>query len=928
MTGAAARLVRCVDSFGERGEPDIRVARNLAEWFAHAEDRPAWLLWGKAHPDRGGCEAHPLLLHMVDVAAVAAHLLTTTLSPALRSRLLSLCPDEEQTLRTLLFLIALHDFGKATPAFQAKAEWAHAELPERGLDLGAPANARHHGDIGKVLLAPVLVARGLRTATANRVAGAVAAHHGEFPVSTLQRRDGISKGERGRKPRWDDARTGIVEELAELFGLPDQLTLRPLTHADVMLLAGLTSVTDWLGSMQEVFAYEPPQRSLPAYWPRALDRAVRALRRAGFRPFVARAPQGFVDLYPTYTPWPLHDCADVLAESMEGPSLTVIEAPMGEGKTEAALLLAQAASARIGQGGLFVGLPTQATANQMFGRVGEYLARVRPDDQTTLLLTHGEASLVPEFTQLVFSGVYGPEGSQRGAIGAESWFLSKKRTLLGEVSVGTVDQALMSVMRVGHGFVRLYGLASKTVVLDEVHAYDTYTSALLDRLVEWLAACGTSVILLSATLPRVRRAGLVEAYGRGAGWSSAEPAVVPYPRVTVSSVKGNRAIPFKPRGTSVRVEVTREPDHVAPLLRRVLSAAAAGACVGWICNTVARAQDVYRQLQAAAPNIDSLLLHSRLFADERRARERRLEAWLGPPRPRRVRPRGCVAVGTQVLEQSLDVDFDLLVSDVAPIDLVLQRAGRLHRHRDRTDRDANQSPRLWLVQPEGTSEDASLDDVAIVYPELLMRRTLEVLDGRDHIVLPDDIEPLVESVYREPLLSEDDKFFEHEVEYLGGAAVERAIASSKLLPRSDIEDDPFGDLQVYLREDDDPLLHAALRPVTRLGRPTLEVVCLDRRPDGVILDPRDGTPLDFDAPPNDELIRRLVLRSIGVSRPKVVHVLGQDPSALPESWRRSSLLRYRRLLAFDDGVAEVDGLRLTVDPDLGLVIGALPTLDL
>jgi CRISPR-associated endonuclease/helicase Cas3 len=857
---------------------------------------------------------------MLDVSAVTARLLTSVLSRALRRRLLALHRDDLVVLRTLLFVVALHDIGKATPAFQAKVGWAHDLLPLRGFDLNADRGARHHGDIGLFLLYAVLQDFGAEPDVALPLARAVTAHHGEFPTDLTGLRT-PGRRERGESSRWQTAREGITRDLGAFLGLDALPPVTRIDHAFVALLAGLTSVADWIGSMDTVFRYAPPQVSLGAYWPVALARADTALAAAGMRASREGAARSFKDLFPDYAPRPLHRVADAVATQLKEPALVIAEAPMGEGKTEHALVLAEAAAANVGQTGLFIGLPTQATANQMLGRVEDFLRRTR-SEPATLLLTHGEAPLVHRFQRL--AGIYDSESdSTDGAVRAEAWFLSKKRALLAEYAVGTIDQALLSVMRVAHAFVRIYGLAGKTVILDEVHAYDTYTGTLLDRLIEWLAAAGTTVVLLSATLPSNRRADFVRAYRRGAGLKDQPTQPVAYPRVTVTSGTTSEEIHFEPRSAPVEVELLCVRKEIDRLADEVVSAAQQGACVGWICNTVGRAQEAARRVGTRAAK--KLVIHARLLPDDRSARETLLDRWLGPETPEtriRERPAGCVVIGTQVLEQSLDVDFDLLVTDVAPMDLVLQRAGRLWRH-DRTNRStAYTTPRLIVVCPQGSWSTAKLEDVAKVYEELWLRRTLRALEGRTTLTLPDEIEPLVEAAYAryapevEPELER--AFIEHE----GSRAAYRTVAEQKLLPHPFVADDPFTAFRVFLHDDDDPALHEHLRAVTRLGPPSVELVCVERRGGQLFVgdDMGAASPLDLTQPPERALVSRLVRRSISVSTPGIVHTIEKHPDAAPASWEKVPLLRYRRLVAFEDRQARVGDVGLRLDPELGLCI--------
>jgi CRISPR-associated endonuclease/helicase Cas3 len=767
----------------------------------------------------------------------------------------------------------------------------------------------------------VLQQREVPREAAVALARAVTGHHGELPSDCHLSK--LSKFDSGSEPRWQTARDRIVTALAELFSIETVISELCVERGTLVALAGLCSMADWIGSMAEVFEYQPPGEPLASYWTRALGRARVALDSVGARPLSESTEReaSFSALFPGYSPWPLHEQAESVGRALDEPSLVVIEAPMGEGKTEAALLLASAAERRALSHGLYIGLPTQATANQMFGRVRRFLERTRPAQRSNLQLVHGEAELVDAFRRIV--AVYNGKTDERFAVGAERWFLRKKRALLAEFGVGTVDQALLGVMLVLHNFVRLFGLAGKTVVLDEVHAYDTYTSTILERMIEWLAAMKCTVVLLSATLPSKRRAALVAAFRRGAGATDDGPsgALAAYPRITVAT-RGRcdvRSFVARSKGVSVALEqVDPEPEAVAALLLKEIEH---GGCLGCICNTVERAQRVYEALDSAA-DVQRLLLHARLLPEDRATREQTLERWLGPDGDGRERPAKCIVVGTQVLEQSLDIDFDLLVTDLCPIDLLLQRAGRLHRHQ-RSDRAANRArPRLVIARPAGSAAEMSLDRVAKVYAEAIVRQSLRVLEGREHIEIPTEIEALVEAVYLSLPPAGDDALFGSFVNWFGGQCAQRQDAEVRLMPGPAQEDDPFASLHVRAEDDGDPALHLMLRAETRSGPPSVEIVCLVRRGGALFADEAGTVPVDLGREPDAATTRALVRRSIGVSRPSLVRFLvSKDAAAashLPESWQKSGMLKYRRCVVFDDGAAVVASTRLTLDRELGL----------
>lgn len=898
------------------------VSTDLDVYYRAAGDRSEWALWGKASPSEGGdVPAHPLLCHMVDVALVAEVLLRDVLPRGVQDRLAgALGLDPSAAIPWLSFVIALHDLGKATPAFQAKVDACKEHLRQRGFDLAPPLQAGDHGTMGVVLVPRALESFGVDEDVAFSLARAVAAHHGAF-TTDYEAQQPRARAERGGA-RWDQAREGVVRALASACGVHGAAPPSARGISDwgaISLLAGVTSVADWVGSMAEHFAYVLPPASLDDYMPLARERAHEALARVGFRPRTIPAERAFSDLF-GFQPRPLQDAMASVLAKVDSPFCAVVEAPMGEGKTEAALYVGHALRARGVHGGTYIGLPTQATANQMFDRLSAFLESTREDgERIGLMLLHGEAVFDARVRKLL-AAVY---GSDTEALVCEGWFLNKKRSLLAPFGAGTVDQALLAVLRTKHAFVRQLGLAGKTVVLDEVHAYDTYTSTLLDRLVAWLGELGASVVILSATLPEARRHALLQAY---AGSEAPKEATLPYPRVSVitrgaqvsfaSSIEGGRP--------STTLELGWLSDEPGALELELRDAVAHGGCVGVIHNTVRRAQETYRALRDARAagllpaDTRLLLLHARFPAGDRRGLERTLVEALGKEG---TRPSRMVVVGTQVLEQSLDVDFDRLYTDLAPIDLVLQRAGRLHRHARSGRPSVFASPLLGVVAPEGDPLTANLRDVGSVYDAYVLRRSLMLLRGLARIALPADIDPLVQAVYshEEPegarlaLASEREDLEKQRYE-------EGVLARERAWPPPEPHRDPFGDL-VMPYEEDDERVAKMLRAETRLGDPSVEVVCLFGEPGAVFADAARTLPVDLEAVPDARFVQRMAERTVRVASPGLVRAI--ERMDVPPTWRDVAPLRRRHPILFSTSdPAEptvVADFALTLDPELGLV---------
>jgi CRISPR-associated endonuclease/helicase Cas3 len=893
-------------------------------------------LWAKR--DKATNAWHPLLNHLVEVAAVASLLWDEVLAPNTRETIaksLGLAVDEARGWS--LWIAGLHDLGKASPCFQTK--WPEYTECLKGLGYHFsryPENVPH-GRITSIVLGPSLMAHGLERKVAKELARLAGGHHGVFDGAlTLGQSSPRAVGE----GLWDKARNSIVEFLRselQVCGVPTQRRLSGLT-----LIAGLTTVADWIASSEEHFPYaggEEPDMNL---FVGAKKRAEHALDRLGWSVRLRMPkPLEFRELFDITHLRPLQSECIRISDSLRTPCLVIVEAPMGEGKTEAALFLAERARQRHELRGTFIGLPTQATSNQMFGRVVQALSRGAQSGVANVLLLHGHAALSAEFEELkraggsVFeiSAVDEDDASGRALVAAAEWFTYRKRGLLAPYGVGTVDQALMASLQAKHVFVRLLGLAGKTVVIDEVHAYDTYMSTLIERLLAWLRAIGTSVVMLSATLPDARRSAMLKAFAPEATLPSV-PA--PYPCLTVADGGTVETLAFAAsrEDRRVRIEsVPLVPDDVAQWIRVRLSS---GGCAAVICNTVGRAQEIYQACANAIPGyaedgspiVD--LLNSRFPFDEREARERRTLKRFGKPGESR-RPARAVLIATQVIEQSLDVDFDLMVSELPPTDLLFQRAGRLHRHQ-RGPRPTGEVPVLGLIETV-VKEDGTPEFPAghrYVYDEHVLLRTWMALRNRSELIIPGEIRSLIERVYSEDEQPPEDEALKAMWEESRRKLLERREretreAESRYLPHP--EGDARLDELTAMGRDEDDDAHPFFRALTRLAERSITIVCLFGKGDDLFLDreclrafPNNGKLTMAD-------IRELLRRSCPVSDRRIVDML--DAIRVPCEWKKSALLKTCRPLVFDsDGGFELGRWRLTLSPSIGLAVEEITCDDL
>ncbi|MFN8470331.1 MAG: CRISPR-associated helicase Cas3' [Caldilineaceae bacterium] len=880
--------------------------------------------WGKT--GKTDTEFHPAVFHMVDVANVAAVLLSDAAPPRFR-RVLSLALDtkENDLVDWVPWLIALHDIGKITLSFQAQNAAQKARLLQEGFSFAtwAASNDKPHSIFSQAFVEDLLpqLAPSLGRAMQRAAVEMIGGHHGAYQKRDIVKRtkDALAAFE---PPEWQTMRAAAEAELREYFlhcdlaGLPKPENV----STAVLALSGFTILCDWIGSDSRYFS---PQADMPldAYVRQSKRRAQQALQASGLLADAASlAPTTFASLFADVAqPRPLQLAIDAIPlQLLQQPCLVIIEAPTGEGKTEAALALAHTlAQANLGDE-FFYALPTMATSNQMFGRLQTHL-QSRLDVGAQIKLVHGQSFLVEDELRIepLSNGGAKEQGYPRGS--ALQWFNGKKRALLAPFGVGTIDQAELAALNTRHAALRMFGLAGKVVIVDEVHAYDTYMTAIIEQLLRWLAALNTSVILLSATLPLTRRKQLAQAYG--VELSPTMDLVDAYPSLLVLSRGGTHQACPPAWQASRRIALNYlylDDDQVDAKAAWLLDQVRSGGCACWITNTVKRAQCLFAELQKLAPNeVDLALLHSQFPLEERQQWEAEIAGKYGP---QGVRPQKGIVIGTQVLEQSLDLDFDVMVSDLAPVDLLLQRAGRLHRH-NRPRHDAHQEPWLWVnLHREDQPLIPPKADCAI-YTEYLLRQSWETLAGRDAIHLPADYRPLIEAVYDAPEPAADAPLREawEKLQRQEGFATQEATI--RLLPEPDPAT-PFSYRTTQNTFEEDENSAAWIVAQTRLGDESLNIIPLEVH-DGVGLLP-DGTRVPLAAEADVTTQIKLLRRNLRISQHQAiqaVRALNEMPCPL---FKNSPLLKNYFLLPLNNGKATItqDKLRLsfTLHPRIGLII--------
>ena len=891
----------------------------------------ARFLAGKTDPENTSLWL-PLWMHLWDTAGIMERLVRYWV-PESTKRAMGF-QDEEALLATARFLGGIHDIGKATVVFQVNILRALPEARQRLetlTSLDCPVqNSREspHARAGEAIL--------LREDCPGGIASIVGAHHGK-PQSCTAVDDQLDGWESNYYPKrqkkiWEGFWTELLMTVLQDCGFEDIEELCDLDPQEEVLLTGLLIMADWIASNTEYFPLIPVEElGSRADYPARVDRAWEKLKLPfpwEAQPGIAE-PQEFAVRFgfaPNAVQRAVLEAVDTAAE----PGILILEAQMGVGKTEAALAAAEIMASRFGLGGVFFGLPTQATANGIFPRLlGWADTQSEEELPQAIKLAHGMAELNETYLQLQGYGVQLEEdASEEHQVQVHQWFRGSKQALLANFVIGTVDQLLMAALCQKHVMLRHLGLAGKVVIVDECHAYDAYMNRYLDRALEWLGWYKVPVILLSATLPARRRAELIEAYqqkrrpGPDAPWKTS----CGYPLLTWTdgAQVQQKTIPLDTAARNVQtVRLTTEelPDFLCRKMQ-------AGGCAGVIVNTVRKAQEVAQRLRQVLPEKEVQVFHAQFLMPDRAAREQELMRRIGK-RSTAAERDGLIVVGTQVLEQSLDVDFDVMVTELCPMDLLLQRIGRLQRHPERSRPQPLQTA-VCAVLDTGTEEFDRGSEA--VYGQWLLWRTRACLP--ESICLPEDISPLVQKVYgweQADALPETERSEGMCKAYEFAQAQRKERAQVYLVPQPKVHK-RFKQLNTLDGWMQNVGAHsdAAARAAVRDGDPSVEVLVMQRRADGSIHFlpwQENGRAVASDQPPQPEdalQIARQKLRLPAVfgkawKVDRVIRELEADNRSRLAAWQLSPLLHGELILLLDENLtARLAGMELCYDCENGL----------
>lgn len=932
---------------------------------------------------------------MRDSAGVAGRLWDEWLPHTVKRQIMNGAgSDDEADARVLvMWLAAVHDAGKAHPAFAHQVRDLAVAMEVQGFRFSAVYTSDQR--IPHSVLSHVIIREWLRSrwafdlSAASSYAVVPGGHHGVPPQQTQLRR--ARDETEALNEVWHQVQAELLDACTEVTGAFAYLGLwrdRPLAPAAQMLLTAVVILSDWIASNPHLFGYGDPSD-----FPERLASAWAALELIG--PWEApEAPQDAGELFAArFTlpvgamPNPMQCAAVEAAQAMVEPGLMIIEAAMGEGKTEAAFAAAEVFAGKWGLGGVLIALPTQATSDGMFARFPAWVERL-PDrkhglQERSVYLAHSKSLLNEDFIRVRrgdgVRAVYDTEAQSGGstchgnAVVAHQWLSGRKKGMLADFVVGTVDQVLFSALQSKHVVLRHLALAGKVVIIDECHAFDSYMNEYMHRVLNWMATYEVPVIMLSATLPAATRKSLSEAYEKGrphlaesprsarsdrrhTSRRQADPASMldgdpGYPLIITSGKSGPELRVPSAGDRSLQVGLRAVGDSDQDLLNGLESVRQMGGCVGIICNTVERAQSVYALLRERFNAGELMLLHSRFAAPDRAALEGVLRSLLGPDHMVRaaggIRPERLVVVGTQVLEQSLDIDFDLLITDFSPTDLLLQRIGRLHRRRDiALPRPAHLVDPLCLVRGMvdwKSSPPQFVSGSTAIYGRSLLLRSAAVLRGQleqgNPLNLPGDISRLVQETYAEKSSVPpqwEEAFLAAEAERRQHEITKKAAARTFLLKAANQFEQGLavGLLDLHLgNAESDAAAETVGMARVRDTDESLEVVLMYRRGGARFLPWADKHPdrlVPEDTPPPDPVARMLSAFTVRLPRilclpPRIDRVLKELEADGVAAWQKSRWLRGQLVLFLDETLtANLDGVRLRYDRQLGLLHTPLP----
>jgi len=903
-------------------------------------DNAIYKLWAKKSHDPSVNLWLPLIIHLTDTAEAARQLFDKWISLNVIQKISKgiLINDnavnDEFVKHIVTFLAITHDLGKASPVFQAKAGIKPSEMDEilfnALIDEGMTFQ-NNYKDSPKTRHELISHEILRRNGAGDSICVVISGHHGKPPEkSQLLTLNQLYKKYCGfNDARWRKLQDELYQYSLEFSGL-DKETISTIyiTRPMQALLSGIVILCDWIASDSYLF----PLIDMDRYAADSVCRANRAFDILNLPERWEIIPD-FDDLFERRfaieNAYPVQSAAQRIAQI--DPAIMIIEAPMGEGKTEAALAAAEILAYNRQCRGIFFALPTQATTNAMFARVLNWIKKFdSAGNQYSVRLSHGKADLNDDYQLIKLSSAMDVDEDSNSVI-VHEWLSGRKKGMLTDFTIGTIDHVLMAGLKQKHLVLRHLGLAGKVVIIDEVHAYDTYMNSYLQNALKWLGSYNTPVIVLSATLPADRRSELMNSY-----LHAEDAALEPMENRDWASSIAYPVITFAKDGKVRQTEIQSQRPRLDVILRRLdesnlsevlIKDLSEGGCVGIIVNTVKRAQKIFASISEQFSEIGKEIIHARLLSIDRAEREQRIIGKLGPKTISDNRAEAYIVVGTQVLEQSLDIDFDVLITDLCPMDLLLQRLGRLHRHiRKRPEK--LMKPVCYVLGADSPDFESG---ASVVYGKYLLMRTRAYLPER--LLLPDDIPRLVAGVYgtddKKPLEYYSREEYEAaREEWNKKQEQQKKDAADFQISAPIVESNTLLNwLNTPIKDDSEKRGEAAVRDSVD----SIEVIVIQQRNNGLYMLPwvDNGRSLPIIIPDDDTA---KVLAGCCVRLPalfggewiidKAINELEEKMNSigLVKTWYQSPFLKGALTLILDESMeAMLCGYRIKYDKELGLI---------
>lgn len=809
------------------------------------------ILWAKKSLGIDGMPKWlPLYQHLLDTQFIIIMLYKMYLSDHQRNIIKSTITDssDESAEKLVKFIGITHDIGKATPAFQLKNSYQGVnKLDEeiqknlfhngflssdfKSYPLPSPQNSPH-ALAGEVILENFGINRS--------IGSIIGGHHGspvnydkvvdENLTNNIENYYFKKQKDNPINQRWSNIQKDLFDWALSRSGYTNvDDTPQIKSTAAQVILEGLLIMADWIASNDKYFPLFNEEMD------ETNDLTIRL--HNGWKNWYNNASSSWIpeicpsagDYYMEKFGFKPHEFQSKIFDTIKhtkDPGIVIIESGMGSGKTEASLSTVEQLAKKYGCDGLFYCLPTQATTNAMFSRVESWLSNLAKEDDENkdIQLVHGKSVLNENFTKLPHK--IDIDNDLEAGVMVNQWFVGPKTAILDDFVVGTVDQLLLLALKKKHLALRHLGFSGKVIVIDEAHGFDSYMQSYLCRALEWLGQYHIPVVILSATLPSSKRMAFMNAYLNESSDNidSEIKNSLAYPLVSYSDGNKMKIIDsFKSVGKSKNVKINYLNDNdLIPKMQDLLSD---GGICGVIVNTVYRAQSLGKQLIRifGKENVD--VFHSSFIAADRLAKEKNLLNIIG--KNNKNRPKLKIVIGTQVLEQSLDIDFDVMVTDLAPMDLLLQRIGRLHRHEvnDKLRPLKLSNSKCYVL---GTSKNYEYElGASYIYGDALLMRTQFYL--KENILLPVDISNLIQEVYNfdnpiELTRKFKKKYDEAFEEYMNSIKNKRTSSKTYMIDRySDVHDNLIGWLN-HPNEQDLEKSDAAGLAQVRDGEDTIEVI--------------------------------------------------------------------------------------------------------